>query len=63
MNTIMFLFGKLYYFAILLYKSYPRHAVTWLPRWYHVENNVTRIPHSHNVVSTWCVCWVYKENN
>ena len=31
--------------------------MTWLPRWYHVENNVTRIPHSHNVVSTWCVCW------
>ena len=53
----MFLFGKEYYFAILLYKSYTRHAITWLPRWYHVENNVTRIPLSHNVVSTWCVCW------
>ena len=40
-----------------MHKSYTRHAITWLPRWYHVENNVTRIPHSHNVVSTWCVCW------
>ena len=34
MNKIMFLFGKEYYFAILLYKSYTRHAITWLPRWY-----------------------------